>query len=369
MSILTQERLIGKPIISKKQRCFAVLDLFCGAGGFSEGFKQAGFKIVAGIDNDSLALETYSKNFPEAITLKRDLSKAFDWQTDSFRSILEQDIDVIIGGPPCQGFSIAGKRTREDPRNTLYRAYIKLIEHLNPAAIVVENVPTILSLFSGDIAKRIRRDFEALGYKTEVFTLTASDYGVPQSRRRTFFVGTKSLEKFKMPSPITAFSPITTEMAISDLPLLENNAGADVLKYITQPVNEYQRIMRNKSVEIYNHWAVMHLKRTIDIIKLVPDGGNYKNLPPKLRNTRKVNIAWTRMNSKKPCFTIDAGHNHHFHYKANRVPTVRECARIQSFPDRFRFFGNKTSQFRQVGNAVPPLLAKAIALSLKEVLR
>lgn len=368
MSILAEERLSRRPVTAKKQRCFVVLDLFCGAGGFSEGFRQAGFKIAAGIDNDPLALETYSKNFPEALTIRRDLSKDFDWQTDSLRLILKHGIDVIIGGPPCQGFSIAGKRTKEDPRNTLYRAYIKLIERLNPAAVVVENVPTILSLFEGEIAKRIQRDFEGLGYKTTVFTLTASGYGVPQNRRRTFFVGTKSLKSFRIPSPTTTLSPITTEMAISDLPLLDNDAGGEVLKYASEPDNEYQRIMRRKSIEIYNHWAVIHLKRTVNIINLVPDGGNYKDLPSKLRNTRRVNIAWTRMNSKKPCFTIDAGHNHHFHYKANRVPTVRECARIQSFPDYFRFWGKKTSQFRQVGNAVPPLLAKAIAIALKEVL-
>ena len=140
------------------------------------------------------------------------------------------------------------------------------------------------------------------------------------------------------------------------------------VRYYIDSETDYQKAMRNGSVKLFNHWKVEHKQKTIDIIKLVPDGGNYKNLPVELQQTRKVNIAWTRMNSKKPCFTIDAGHNHHFHYKANRVPTVRECARIQSFPDTFRFFGKKTSQYRQVGNAVPPILAGKIARSIIEVL-
>ena len=126
--------------------------------------------------------------------------------------------------------------------------------------------------------------------------------------------------------------------------------------------------MRNKSDILYNHEAVKHTEKTKNIIAMVPDGGNYKCLPMHLQSTRKVNIAWTRMNSSKPCFTIDAGHNHHFHYLANRVPTVRECARIQSFPDNFIFTGNRTSQYRQVGNAVPPLVAEQIALVLLEAL-
>ena len=126
--------------------------------------------------------------------------------------------------------------------------------------------------------------------------------------------------------------------------------------------------MRENAKILTNHTAVNHTEKTKEIISLVPDGGNYKDLPNELKQTRKVNIAWTRMNSQKPCFTIDAGHNHHFHYKANRVPTVRECARIQSFPDTFKFLGTRTSQYRQVGNAVPPLLGYQLGMQLKKVL-
>lgn len=346
----------------------ALLDLFCGAGGFSEGFRQAGYKVVAGIDNNPEALSTYSQNFYEALAIEADLSKTDYLDLLPFKELSRQRIDVIAGGPPCQGFSVAGKRLSEDPRNLLYKSYLGLIEQFSPTALIVENVPTILSLYKGEIAKAIISDFETLGYKTQVFTLNAADYGVPQNRRRTFFVALNNEATFNIPAPTTLLSQLTSEMAISDLPLLEDELGGEVMDYGDSPRNRYQEEMRKSASAIYNHWAVEHKQRTKEIIKLVPDGGNYKDLPLHLQGTRKVNIAWTRMDSKKPCFTIDAGHNHHFHYKANRVPTVRESARIQSFPDRFRFLGNKVSQFRQVGNAVPPLLAKAIAGELKRAL-
>ena len=131
---------------------------------------------------------------------------------------------------------------------------------------------------------------------------------------------------------------------------------------------DYQKLMRCNSSKIYNHQITEHSDKTKEIIALVPDGGNYKNLPHELQQTRKVHIAWTRLNSQKPSFTIDTGHRHHFHYKWNRIPTVRESARIQSFPDDFIFLGTKTSQYKQVGNAVPPLMAEAIAKKLKETL-
>lgn len=154
---------------------------------------------------------------------------------------------------------------------------------------------------------------------------------------------------------------VSTKEAISDLPELSVENGA---LYGVPPESEYQKRMRGKSSGIHNHVITNHKEKTIKIISLVPDGGNYKDLPIEYQSTRKVNIAWTRLNSTKPSFTIDTGHRHHFHYKYNRVPTVRESARIQSFPDDFIFLGSKTSQYKQVGNAVPPLLAKVIARSL-----
>ncbi len=347
----------------------SLLDLFCGAGGFSEGFKQADFKVFIGIDNNPEVLGTYAENFPEAIALRLDLSSNMDLSSQHLEKIISRNIDVIIGGPPCQGFSIAGKRLADDPRNNLYKAFINLVHRISPLAVVIENVPTIRNIHNGSITKAIIEDFTSMKYTTSVFTLNAADYGVPQNRRRTFIIGLKENMNFKIPAPTTVFNQITTQMAISDLPLLDDQLGGELLEYGKPATNDYQAEMRRGSTIIYNHWAVEHKQRTRDIINLVPDGGNYTDLPIHLQRTRKVNIAWTRMNSTKPSFTIDAGHNHHFHYKANRVPTVRECARIQSFPDRFHFLGKKTSQFRQVGNAVPPLLAKAIGIELREALK
>ena len=343
-----------------------VLDLFCGAGGFSEGFRQAKCDIVAGIDNDAQAVATYAKNFPSSFAIKKDLSED---SLTGLESIVNSQVDIIIGGPPCQGFSVAGKRLKDDPRNILYKAYLHLIQHFNPKVVVIENVPTILGLYGGEIGRQIAEDLRQLKYTVHVHKLLASDYGVPQTRKRVFFIGLHDEKDFSLPKGKHTNHPITSSMAISDLPLLNGDLGEFQQDYTLSPKNEYQKEMRKKSPFLWNHEAVNHQQKTVDIISMVPDGGSYKDLPKSLWETRKVNIAWTRMNSKKPCFTIDAGHNHHFHYKANRVPTVRECARIQSFPDRFIFYGNRTSQYRQVGNAVPPLVAKAIGLSLKKVAR
>lgn len=340
------------------------LDLFSGAGGLSLGFHKAGFQTVAAIDNNGPALETFAKNFIGSKTYNIDLTNV---NNPVFSEI--QNIDVMLGGPPCQGFSIAGKRDISDPRNTLFMSYLELVERYSPKAVVIENVPNILSMNKGDFANQIVTGLNQLGYDVCVLKLNAAEFGVPQSRKRAFFIGLKDgmfptheLEALKINSPVT------TGDALSDLPLLEECLGSQVEDYLFPPINTYQSLMRANSKKIYNHQAVDHKEQTKNIIALVPDGGNYKDLPEELRLTRKVNIAWTRMNSKKPCFTIDAGHNHHFHYKANRVPTVRECARIQSFPDDFIFVGNRTSQYRQVGNAVPPLLAQKIAEILYKLL-
>jgi DNA (cytosine-5)-methyltransferase 1 len=342
-----------------------VLDLFSGAGGLALGFRSAGFKTIAGIDNDPASLETFARNFPDSRTICEDLSTVSP-ELKSFFKSLRDNIDVIVGGPPCQGFSIAGKRLIDDPRNSLYRHYVETVKVVRPKYVVIENVPTIRTMGGGKVAKAITQDLEALGYAVKVMNVNASDYGVPQNRKRTFFVAKKDSEPVDFPDPITPENKLTTKDAIGDLPLVEDYFEDLPFPYPGKARNDYQRKMRNGSTQLFNHWSVAHTERTRSIIALVPDGGNYKDLPEKLQNTRKVNIAWTRMASDLPSFTIDAGHNHHFHYKANRVPTVRECARIQSFPDSFVFLGNKTSQYRQVGNAVPPLLAEVLAKRIRE---
>ena len=338
------------------------IDLFSGCGGLSLGFEMAGFTGILAIDNWKDALTTYAYNRKDARTLCGDLSTLDPYKIKAEYDIY--DVDVIIGGPPCQGFSVAGKRIIEDERNKLYKAFVGFVECFRPHAFVMENVPNILSIGDGMVRDSIIKDFESLGYKVSVQVITASDYGVPQNRRRAVFVGLANGKEFQFPEPYK-MEKITSFEALSDL---TEESLADGSPYPTEPTCEFQRYARKDSIGVYNHDITIHNDKTKEIIAMVPDGGNYKDLPIELQQTRKVHIAWTRLCSTKPSITIDTGHRHHFHYKWNRIPTVRESARIQSFPDDFIFQCSKTSQYKQVGNAVPPLMAKAVALQLSNTL-
>lgn len=338
------------------------IDLFCGCGGLSLGFEMSGFEGLVAIDNWKDALETYSLNRKGAKILCGDLASLAPLQVKADYNISE--VDVIVGGPPCQGFSIAGKRIISDERNKLYESFVEFVSFFKPKAFVMENVPNILSIGKGVIKDAIINDFKSLGYTVNVQVMLASDYGVPQNRRRAVFVGLLNGKKFEFPTPLDK-NKVTSYEALCDLPEGSLESGAD---YPCKPQSEFQQYARSGSKGVFNHEITIHNEKTKEIIAMVPDGGNYKDLPIELQSTRKVHIAWTRLNSQKPSFTIDCGHNHHFHYKFNRVPTARESARIQSFPDWFIITGNKGSQLRQVGNAVPPLLAKAISEQLKKYL-
>ena len=342
-----------------------VIDLFCGAGGLSYGFEKAGFNILLGIDNDAKALETFEKNHNGSKSICGDITE-ITYDKHILPLIDGKKVDVIIGGPPCQGFSLSGPRNLNDPRNKLYLSYIRLVNEIQPKAFVIENVPGLVGLFNGEIKDDIIKTFAEMGYEVKYKILCAADYGVPQNRKRVVFVGVKGKNIFEYP-PIQT-EQITCEMALSDLPPLIDNLGDEIQNYIISPQNSYQKLMREKSNVIYNHIAASHSVKVQHIISLVPDGGNYKDLPEEFRESRNFHVAWTRFNSQKPAPTIDTGHRHHFHYKYNRVPTVRECARLQSFPDNFIFVGNKTQQFRQVGNAVPPIMAQRIADQVKKLL-
>lgn len=344
-------------IASKNNKQPKVLDLFSGCGGLSYGFLKAGFDVVAGVDNWKDALITFQKNHPYAKALQLDLS---DFEPAKLKKKVGTGIDVVVGGPPCQGFSISGKRNPGDPRNKLYKGFVETVRHFNPRAFVLENVPNLVSMQKGAIRDKIVFDFSDLGYTVNWNILDASDFGVPQKRKRVFFVGLLEENEFDFPRANTE-KHITAEEAISDLPEETTEEGAS---YSRPPLSGFQKKMRRTSKGVYNHVATIHTSQTKKIVDMVPDGGNYKDLPEHLHPTRKVNIAWTRLDSKKPSFTIDTGHNHIFHYKFNRVPTARESARIQTFPDSFVFYGGKTSQLVQIGNAVPPFLAQAIGAQL-----
>lgn len=350
---------------------YNVLDLFCGAGGFSKGFIDAGFNVVLGVDNDEMALKTFRENHGNAETLQLDL-----FNHENLKVIVEYleknniKIDVLVGGPPCQGFSLAGPRDENDERNTLYLAMVKLAKIIQPRAVILENVPGLVNLFDGKAAIRIQEDLNEIGYKVKTKILYAPDFGVPQIRKRVFFVGVSGdPDNFNFPTPtVEEKDYVTCEQAISDLPSLEDTIGEEIQDYPVEPQSEYQKLMRKNSDKIYNHIGTKHIEKTIKLISMVPEGKNYKALPEKYRKQFKYNEALTRYHSKKPSLTINTGHRSHFHYKYNRIPTVRESARLQSFPDNFIFYGNKTQQYRQVGNAVPPMLGKVIAKEIKNYL-
>lgn len=353
---------------------YKVLDLFCGAGGMSRGFLDADFDVVLGVDHDDAALITFEKNHGKTQALKIDLFDHTNIRViEDYLKSKGIEIDVLIGGPPCQGFSLAGKREEGDERNLLYSAMVKTSKLLKPQVIVIENVPGLLTLYEGKAKERIFKDFEDIGYKMSVKILYAPYFGVPQIRKRAFFVGLlESENEFIYPSPILKEEDfITCGDAIRDLPSLEGdmNFSLDVVRdYISDADCEYQRIMRARSSKVHNHFPTNHALKTIQNISLVPEGGNYKDLPKHLSGKFTYHESLTRYHSGKPSRTIDTGHRTHFHYKYNRIPTVRENARLQSFPDDFIFFGSKQQQYKQVGNAVPPLLGKAIAEKIKEYL-
>lgn len=345
------------------------IDLFAGCGGLSKGFMDAGFNILVGVDNDDAALKTFVENHNGATALNADLS-----ENDTFKEIKritgEQSIDVVIAGPPCQGFSLSGPRNFDDERNKLYLAVIEMVKQFNPKGFIIENVPGMATLYGGEVKDEILKRFTNIGYNIDCKILSAADFGVPQIRKRLIFMGVrKDIGKPKFPAPIyTPENYITCRNAISDLPPRIDELGEEQDTYNSEPITEYQKLMRGNCKVLYNHVATNHTQMVKDTIALVPEGGNYKDLPPGWGESRKFNEAWTRYHGDKPSKTIDTGHRNHFHYKYNRVPTIRENARLQSFPDDFIFFGTKTQQNRQVGNAVPPLLGYYLGLELRIII-
>ena len=350
---------------TKKNKAIRAIDLFCGCGGFSKGFEDAGIEILYGVDINKDALESFELNHKNSVGLSLDLSSETSFEL--FDKYLDgKDIDIIIGGPPCQGFSLTGTRNIDDPRNKLYLALIRAISKYKPRAFVIENVVGMATLYKGKAKDEIIRRLTKLGYEVKYEILNSVNYGVPQIRKRLIIVGVlKELGSYDFPKQTHDKSNyVGVASAIDDLPSREKDIGLENDYYTKLPTTDYQRYIRDNMVNLHNHVGTKHKQFVIETIKLVPEGGNHKDLPPGVGESRKFNEAWTRYHSLKPSKTIDTGHRNHFHYRYNRVPTVRENARLQSFKDSFVFKGSKTSQYRQVGNAVPPLLGYHIAESL-----
>lgn len=334
-----------------------VIDLFCGIGGLSLGFEQAGFEIISAVDMWKDAVVTYNHNHINKVAKTLTVE---DFNVQELPELVKKHhISGIIGGPPCQGFSTVGKRDINDPRNQMYLEFYKAVKIVSPDFFLIENVKGMLTLNKGAFVKDLIERFgeNGLGYNISYQLLNAADYGVPQNRYRVFYVGLKK-GVFNFPKPYDY--KLTAKDGISDLEGTSNG------EYKTPPQNEYQRIMRRDCNLIMNQDYTNHTDQTISIISMIPDGGNIKDLPAEYWQVRKYNKAFERMGSFKPSNTIDTGHRNYFHYAEPRIPTVRESARIQSFPDSFEIIGTRGSQYKQVGNAVPPMLANIIATELKK---
>ena len=358
--------------MAKKFRC---IDLFSGCGGISKGFSQTKkVEIVGAIDFNQAACDTYKKNFPKANVICGDISQI------SVESTGFSNIDFIVGGPPCQGFSRLNywdKDRDNDPRNKLFLEYLRFIDELQPKALLIENVKNILMANQGSVPKTINEFLEQRGYNVSHAIVCASDYGVPQARHRAIFVALKkeygkfdfeSLNKYKKPI-------VTVDEALSDISAIEEsskNCEQGTVFELGNPQSEYQKRMQAKNKKLYNHMIYYPAKNVQEMMTYVPEGGNWRCVPSKLfkseRSNRYTNYL-RRIRSDAPSITIDTGHNVYFHPKFNRVPTIRESARLQSFPDDFIFVGNKGQQFKQVGNAVPPLMAEALAKAIIDMVK
>jgi DNA (cytosine-5)-methyltransferase 1 len=344
-----------------------VIDLFSGVGGLSLGFEKAGFETLRAIDIWEDAIETLNRNSKSSYGELKDVSSFNKYDLKNLAK--KNDIVGVIGGPPCQGFSTARLSDNGSEislinreRNGLYIDFYDTVRLAKPYFFVIENVRGMVSMNKGAFVEDILKRFGKLGYEVNYEIVNAADYGVPQNRYRVIFVGI--IKQFFL-FPPKVLRHVSTFDALSDLP---KPSLTSKKSYASNAQTPYQRLMRVGSRLVLNHEPTNHSDQTVEVISKIPDGGSIRSLPRDYWEIRKFNKAFQRMNSKLPSLTIDTGHRNYFHYSENRIPTVRESARLQSFPDRFVFFGSRTSQYKQVGNAVPPILAYEIAKQIKGAL-
>lgn len=344
---------------------YRILDLFCGAGGFSYGMeKNPHFKTVLALDNDSYAGDTFKRNMPSCDVIIGDItSSAIKKQI--VQNAIEYGVNTIIGGPPCQGYSNKGKKLgMDDPRNFLFREYLSLVKELEPEVFVIENVKALLSTSSGWFRDEILKAIALLGYHVDYGVLNASHFGVPQSRERAIFICAKH-KLVPLPEQ-TVISYTTVRDAIGDLAYHESGEGAFEEDYILPASSHYQKMMRAGAEKLYNHMASRHKDIAIEKLKMIPPEKGKEFLPPVMIGKQKFHTTWGRLKWDTVAPTIDtrfdaASNGTNNHPFLNRAITPREAARIQSFDDKFVFYGSKVRIRKQVGNAVPPLMAKAIA--------
>lgn len=341
-------------------------DLFAGVGGMSQGFKMAGnFDISFAVEYEKDIASAYQKNHIGTEMY------AMDIRDIDVKALHKKypTIDVIIGGPPCQGFSQKGKRlSLDDSRNFLFQQFVRFVKEFRPKYFVLENVPSIITTANGFFKGQIIKAFQQIGYDVTCGVLCAADFGVPQDRRRAVFIGQLGKLEIELPKPTN--KRITIKDAIYDLPFIASGEGLEESSYDKVPFSDYQKAMRGSCKKLYNHTATKHSILALNRLAMIPKGAGKEVLPPEERTKSIYSGTWSRMIEDDISVTIttryDTPSSGRFtHPILDRCITTREAARIQSFPDSFRFYGSKTCQMKQVGNAVPPLLAKAIAEQIK----
>lgn len=378
-----------------------VIELFAGAGGMTWGWDRAGFAPVAAIDTDIVAARTHELNFGRShcVTLNRDLQDFGPADLDATLGERPANLLAVVGGPPCQGWSTAGRgklrslRGRaasllKDPRNALYRQFVAYVEYYEPPVFVMENVPGMLNLEGRNVADEVKDNFSDIGYRTTYALVNARWFGVPQDRTRIIFIGTKNdLDHELDASELERFGPrfrsrilgmreeSTLQQALGDLPEVSHGMREDPQVYRRRPgrTSRYAELMRARSNgTVTDHICREHNEMDLEAFRLMPQGGLYADLPRRLQRYRTDifpdkyrRLKWGSVSGTitahlaKDCYQ-------HIHPLQPRTITVREAARIQSFPDDFRFFGNMGDRFRQIGNAVPPFMAWGIAEFVRE---
>lgn len=323
---------------------YKVLDLFSGAGGMSLGFKRAGFEIILSIDNNKEFSETYIKNFKNTDHLIKDIKLITDDEINLINK--KYPIDIIIGGPPCQGFSMAGNIGRKfinDERNMLFIEFFRFVKIIKPKIFIIENVSRILIHKKGETISEIQDYFNSIGYEIKYKSLNSYDYEVPQKRNRAFIVGTPHKNNYSFPKKRSKKINII-----------------DVLKDIPEP--------SIATLELYNHTVMKHSEQMLEKMSYVKEGGDRSSIPEYLRPLTGDVRKYIRLDRNKPSYCVTGDMRKIFHFEKNRAFTSRELACIQTFPKKFIFCGNSISVQQQIGNAVPPKLAFFVAKSIKEYL-
>jgi DNA (cytosine-5)-methyltransferase 1 len=344
-----------------------VIDLFSGVGGLSLGFEQNGFNVIFANEINKDISYSYKKNFPKTECLTKDILQV-DLKKEFSR--FKKKVSIIIGGPPCQGLSQKGKRKWfSDKRNFLFNNFLHIVEIVQPEFVLIENVPNLITADNGFFLKEISKIFDKINYKINAKILEAKRFGVPQIRRRAFILARRKNIDFELEE--TNGLKTYLGKAIDDLPKLKSGEGIEFVNYNKQPFTEYQKIMRLGSSGVWNHISTNHSKIALQRMQYMKIGGTRLDLPKEHLTGSIYSGTWSRLDPNSFARTIttrfDTPSSGQFTLPfQDRCLTVREAARVQSFPDNFIFYGKKTNQMIQVGNAVPPLISNNIAKLIKK---